>query len=115
MVNANKKGREAENRVATFLRIRGWDAELVRLAGTLDRGDLWVPPQYDEISKRLEVKNHASIVNALNEATRDVAKLAQLFPNEQCWGVVARPGKAVGEWYAVRQMKDVFANNGDYE
>jgi hypothetical protein len=111
MVNANKKGREAENRTATFLRVRGWDCELVRLAGLEDRGDIWVPPAHTEIAKRLEVKNHASIVTALNEAMKDVVKLNALFPHEECWGVVARPGKSVAEWYAVRQMKDVFRDH----
>lgn len=110
-LNSNKKGREAENRVATFLRVRGWECELVRLAGTIDRGDIWTPPQHLETAHRLEVKNHANIVTALNEACRDVVKLNVLFPHETCLGVVARPGKSVSEWYAVRQMKDVFTDH----
>lgn len=104
MVNAHRKGREYENRLATFLRVNGYEAELLRLAGEVDRGDLWVPSQ----NQRIEVKAHSKVLNGINEAMKDVQKLNAAFPTDTNWGVIWRPGKPTGEWYAVRQVKDVW-------
>ncbi len=127
MVNANRKGRDAENRLATFLRVRGWKTELPRLAGTDDRGDLWLPPlvrfiepekrrgdgMHEVPGQRVEVKAHDNIVSGLNEAMKDVDKLRKLFPDDDCWGVIRRPGQPTGEWYAVKRVKDVWPDLND--
>jgi hypothetical protein len=104
MVNANVKGARAENAVVDYLHVCGHEAERLRLAGTYDRGDLWVP----SLNHRLEVKNHANILNALSEGTKDVEKLVALFPDATNAAVIARPGKGVRDWYYVRLMSHVF-------
>ena len=104
MVHAHKKGREYENRLATYMRVNGYEAELLRLAGEKDRGDLWIPHQH----QRIELKAHDNITSGLNEAMKDIVKLNALFPNDENWGVVRRPGQPTGKWYAVRVVEDVW-------
>lgn len=108
MVNAHHKGARAENDVITYLHVLGVEGERLRLAGTFDRGDIWVPSE----KMRLEVKNHLlkNLPNTMSEITVDLEKLRKLFPNDLCMGVIARPGKPVGEWWVVRQMKDYFGD-----
>lgn len=100
MVNANRKGREGENRLTTFLLMSGYEVELLRLQGVNDPGDLWVP----KLDTRIEMKNHTNIQSALNEAINDVKKLDERFPLSKNYAVVARAGKAVQDWYAVRRV-----------
>lgn len=107
MVNANRKGREAENRLRTYYNVHGYDAELLRLAGTEDRGDLWLP----ETNHRIEVKNHRNVLNGMNEAVKDVDKLVERFPLNFNVGVVARPGQPTAEWYVVSRVRHVWPAN----
>lgn len=100
MVNANRKGREGENRLTTFLLMSGYEVELLRLQGINDPGDLWIP----HLDTRIEMKNHANIQSALNEAIKDVEKLDARFPLSKNYAVVARVGKGVQDWYAVRRV-----------
>ncbi len=100
MVNSNVKGREAENRLATFFTVRGYECELLRLQGLNDPGDLWVP----ELDSRLEIKNHKNVLTAINEAIHDVELLDIRFPLSKNYAVVARPGKPPADWYVVRRV-----------
>lgn len=115
MVNANDKGARAERDVHTYLSVLDFEAERLRLAGTFDRGDLWVPgvsiPEAVK-SYRLEIKNHLlkNLPNTMSEITGDLEKLKRLFPSDICLGVIARPGKAVGDWWTVQFMKDHFGD-----
>lgn len=104
MVNANIKGREAENRLATWFTVNGYDVELLRLQGIHDPGDLWVPHE----NSRIELKNHANIQSAINEAIKDVRKLDERFPLSKNYAVVARPGKGPADWYCIRRLGAVF-------
>lgn len=100
MVNANVKGREAENRLSTWFTVHGYPNELLRLQGLNDPGDLWLP--YEDT--RIEVKNHRNVLSAINEAIHDVDKLDERFPLSQNFAVVARPGKSCEDWYVVRRV-----------
>ena len=104
MVNANIKGRAAENQLATYLRVNGYEAELLRLAGEVDRGDLWVP----QTAHRVEVKSHAKITDVLNLGVLDVRKLNANFPHDTNVLVVRRPGQPTKNWYVVREVQDVW-------
>lgn len=114
MVNAHVKGARAENDVITYLHVLGIEGERLRLAGTFDRGDIWVPGYAggDRRSYRLEVKNHLlkNLPNTMSELTVDLEKLRKLFPNDTNLGVIARPGKSVADWWVVQQMKDIFGD-----
>lgn len=100
MVNANRKGRNGENRLMTFLLMGGYEVELLRLQGVNDPGDLWLP----KVDSRIEMKNHTNIQSALNEAINDVKKLDERFPLSKNYAVVARPAQGVSDWYAVRRV-----------
>jgi hypothetical protein len=100
MPNPNTKGRRAENALSTWFTVHGYPNELIRLQGVNDAGDLWLP--YED--SRVEVKNHALVLSAINEAINDVAKLDQRFPLSKNYAVVARPGKSCIDWYVVRSV-----------
>jgi hypothetical protein len=100
MVNANRKGREAENRLSTWFRVHGYPNELIRLQGANEAGDLWLP--YED--SRIEIKNHAAVLSAINEAIHDVDLLDQRFPMSKNFAVVARPGMSCQDWYVVRRV-----------
>jgi hypothetical protein len=100
MPNPNVKGREAENRLSTWFTVHGYPNELIRLQGTNDAGDLWLP--YED--SRVEVKNHRLVLQAINEAIHDVARLDERFPLSKNFAVVARPGKSPIDWYVVRTV-----------
>jgi|SRR5215510_11538707 len=100
MVNSYVKGREAENRLQTFFTMRGYEAELLRLQGLNDPGDLWVP----ELDTRIQLKNHKNVLSAINEAIHGVADLDLRFPLSRNFAVVARPGKPPEDWYVVRAV-----------
>lgn len=104
MVNANTKGREAENRLATYLHVNGYEAELLRLGGVNDPGDLWVPV----VNTRIEVKNHTNTQSAINEAGKDVRLLDERYPLSRNIAVVVRTGRGVEDWYAIRRVGAVF-------
>ena len=104
MVNANRKGREAENRVSTWFTVHGYSNELIRLQGVNDAGDMWLP--YEDT--RVEIKNQRNIVSALNEAVHDLDLLDERFPLSQNWGIVARPGQPVNKWYVVRTVEQMW-------
>lgn len=116
MVNTHQKGARAENDVITYLHVLGITGERLRLAGTFDRSDIWVPgvPNGDGSvrSYRLEVKNHLvkNMPATMADIAVDLKKLGALFPNDICMGVIARPSKPVGEWYTVQFMKDHFGD-----
>lgn len=115
MVNAHQKGARAENDVITYLHVLGIEGERLRLAGTYDRSDIWIPgvPIPEQIrAYRLEVKNHLvkNMQTTMADIAVDLKKLNALFPNDICMGVIARPSKPVGEWYTVQFMKDHFGD-----
>lgn len=111
MVNSNRKGREGENRLMTFFTVRGYEAELLRLQGINDPGDLWIP----ELDTRVQMKNHANMLSALAEGMRNVEKLDERFPLSQNFVVVARPGRSPADWYAVRRAGAVWPAKADSE
>lgn len=100
MTNANRKGRDAENRLRDWFSVNGYDVELLRLQGVHDPGDLWLPHE----NARIEVKNHRQVLTAINEAIHDVEKLDVRFPLSKNFAVVARPGQSPGDWYVVRRV-----------
>lgn len=104
MVNANVKGRYAENRLSTFLTVNGYENELLRLQGVNDPGDLWVP----DVNTRIEVKDHKSVQEAINAAIKDVRLLDERFPLSRNMAVVVRTGRGVEDWYCVRRVGAVF-------
>jgi hypothetical protein len=104
MVNANKKGREAENRLATWFTVHGYPNELIRLQGVNDAGDMWLP----YIDTRVEVKNHVAVLSAINEAIKDVYRLDERFPLSHNRAVVARPGQPVNKWYVVTTVEKMW-------
>jgi len=104
MVNSNRKGREAENRLSTWFTVHGYPNELLRLQGLNDPGDLWLP--YED--SRIELKNHANVLSAINEAIHDVDKLDARFPLSKNFAVVARPGQPPGKWYVVRTVDQMW-------
>jgi hypothetical protein len=104
MVNANKKGREAENRLSTWFSVHGYPNELVRLAGINDRGDLWLPYTND----RIQVKNHAAMLSALADGVRDLPGLEERCPDDRCHVVIARPGQPANKWYVVRTVEQMW-------
>lgn len=101
MVNANKKGREAENRASTWFTVHGYPNELIRLQGVNDAGDMWLP----YIDTRVEIKNHVAVLSAINEAIKDVYRLDERFPLSKNRAVVARPGQPVNKWYVVTTVE----------
>jgi hypothetical protein len=109
MVNANRKGREAENRLSTWFAVHGYPNELVRLAGINDRGDLWLPYEHDRIS----VKNHANMLAAMSEAIRDLEGLSVRCPDDRCHAVIARPGLPANKWYVVRTVERAWPARWD--
>jgi hypothetical protein len=111
MVNVNRKGRDGENRLQTFLTMSGYEVELLRLQGINDPGDLWVP----EVDTRIQMKNHANIQSALNEAIKNVTQLDERFPLSKNYAVAARVGKGVQDWYAVRRVGAVWPPKPDSE
>jgi hypothetical protein len=115
MVNANDKGARAERDVLTYLHVLRINAERLRLAGTYDRGDLWVPGYAfpETITDiRLEIKNHLlkNLPNTMAEISGDLEKLRKLFPQDLNIGVIARPGKSVADWWTIGFVKDVFGD-----
>jgi hypothetical protein len=100
MTNPNDKGRRAENTLSTWFTVHGYPNELIRLQGSNDAGDLWLP--YEE--SRVEVKNHRLVLNAINEGIHDVLRLDEMFPASKNYAVVARPGKSAIDWYVVRTV-----------
>lgn len=104
MVNANRKGREAENRLATWFTVHGYPNELIRLQGVNDAGDMWLP----YIDTRVEVKNHVAVLSAINEAIKDVYRLDERFPLSKNRAVVARPGQPVNKWYVVTTVEKMW-------
>ena len=104
MVNANTKGREAENRASTWFKVHGYPNELIRLQGVNDAGDMWLP----YIDTRVEIKNHAAVLSAINEAIKDVYRLDERFPLSKNRAVVARPGQPVNKWYVVTTVEKMW-------
>lgn len=104
MVNANTKGRNAENRLSTWFTVHGYPNELIRLQGINNAGDLWLPYEH----ARVEIKNHANILNAINEATHEIDRLRTVFPDDACWAVTARAGLPPERWYATRLVEHVW-------
>lgn len=104
MVNSNRKGRSAENRLRDWLHVHGYEVELLRLQGTHDPGDLWLP----HLDTRIEVKNHVNVLSAINEAVHDVDKLDERFPLSNNYAVVARPGQPPANWYVVRRVGSMW-------
>jgi hypothetical protein len=104
MVNANRKGRDAENRLSTWFSVHGYPNELVRLAGINDRGDLWLPYEHE----RLSIKNHANMLSGIAEAIRDLDGLRERCTGDQCYAVVARPGQPPGKWYVVETVENAW-------
>jgi hypothetical protein len=109
MVNSNRKGREAENRLSTWFTVHGYPNELIRLQGINDAGDLWLPYQY----ARLSIKNHAMMLSAMAEAVRELPELELRFPRDKCHAVIARPGQPANKWYVVRTVEQMWPPRED--
>lgn len=101
MVNAHKKGREAENRASTWFTVHGYPNELVRLQGINDAGDIWLPYEHS----RLQVKNHVALLSAIADGVRYLDDLKGRHPRDECLVVAARPGMPVNKWYVVQTVE----------
>lgn len=104
MVNTHRKGRLSENRLRDYFAVNGYEVELLRLQGAADPGDLWLP--YEDT--RIEIKDHARMIDAINQAIHDVDKLDERFPLSKNYAVVKRPGKPPADWYAIRRVGAVW-------